>query len=129
MGDETALRRLAGILIDNALKYTPAPGEIVLSLEPKEQSVVLTLRDSGVGIAAEDQARIFERFYRVDKARSRASGGAGLGLSIARWIAAFHHGSISVESSPGNGATFRVELPQLVSLSEAPQSGLQALQS
>lgn len=129
MGDETALRRLADILIDNAFKYTLAPGRVSLSLETKGNSVVLIVQDSGVGIAAEDQARIFERFYRVDKARSRAQGGAGLGLAIARWIVTLHRGSIRVESSLGNGAIFRVELPRIAPPSDSLVSRLNTLHS
>jgi heavy metal sensor kinase len=112
MGDETALRRLAGSLLDNAFKYTPSPGSVHLSVEQKDGSMVFSVRDSGVGIPREEQSKIFERFYRVDKARSRAQGGAGLGLAIAQWIVTQHRGSIRVESSPGNGSTFSVELPQ-----------------
>jgi len=111
VGDEMALRRVVSILLDNAFKYTPAPGSVHLTLERNNESVVLKVRDSGVGIAQEDQGKIFERFYRVDKARSRSQGGAGLGLSIAQWIVNQHRGSIQVESQPGQGSTFRVELP------------------
>jgi heavy metal sensor kinase len=113
MGDETLLRRLADILLDNAFKYTPSPGSVRLSLEQSANSAVITVRDSGVGIAEEEQSKIFERFYRVDKARSRAQGGAGLGLAIAQWIVTQHRGSIRVESQPGSGTTFRVELPMI----------------
>src|SRR5208282_4132490 len=84
MGDGTALRRVADILLDNAFKYTPSPGSVHLSLEQKGESVVIAVQDSGAGIAEEDQPKIFERFYRVDKARSRELGGAGLGLAIAQ---------------------------------------------
>jgi heavy metal sensor kinase len=115
VGDETALRRLAGILLDNAFKYTPAPGSVHLSLERKNESVVIRVQDSGVGVSAEDQTKIFERFYRVDKARSRGQGGAGLGLAIAQWIVTQHRGSIRVESQPGAGSTFCVELPMISS--------------
>jgi heavy metal sensor kinase len=111
LGDETLLRRLADILLDNAFKYTSAPGSVQLSLVPKADSVAITVKDSGVGIAEEEQGRIFERFYRVDKARTRVQGGAGLGLAIAQWIVAQHAGSIAVESRPGDGSTFRVKLP------------------
>jgi heavy metal sensor kinase len=111
MGDGTALRRVADILLDNAFKYTPSPGSVQLSLERRGESAVITVQDSGAGIAEEDQAKIFERFYRVDKARSREQGGAGLGLAIARWIVTQHRGSIEVESHPGQGTAFRVELP------------------
>ena len=121
MGDESMLRRLVDILLDNAFKYTPSPGSVCLSLEHEEDSAVITVRDSGVGIAGEDQSKIFERFYRVDKARSRAQGGTGLGLAIANWIVTQHHSTISVESRPGEGATFRVELPKVAAPVQNPQ--------
>jgi heavy metal sensor kinase len=111
LGDATLLRRLADILLDNAFKYTPSPGSVRLALEVREETAVITVQDSGAGIAQEDQEKIFERFYRVDTARSRAQGGVGLGLAIAEWIVLQHRGAISVESQPGEGATFRAELP------------------
>jgi heavy metal sensor kinase len=120
MGDETLLRRLADILLDNAFKYTPSPGSVHLSLEPQGESAVIKVQDSGVGIAEEEQSKIFERFYRVDKARSRAQGGAGLGLAIAQWIVTQHGGSIRVESRPGQGATFHVELPMIAAPVQNP---------
>ena len=121
MGDETLLRRLADILLDNAFKYTPSPGSVHLSLEGQGESAVIKVQDSGVGIVEEEQGKIFERFYRVDKARSRAQGGAGLGLAIARWIVTQHGGSIQVESQPGQGSTFRVELPMTAAPVQNPQ--------
>jgi len=99
------------ILLDNAVKYTPGPGRIHLCVEERGGNAVLKVVDSGIGVAPEDQARIFERFYRAGKARSRELGGAGLGLAIARGIVLQHHGSIQVESVPGNGSTFVVEFP------------------
>jgi heavy metal sensor kinase len=111
MGDQNALRRVIDILLDNALKYTPAPGNVALSVEEKNSRVVVAVEDTGVGIAPEDQARIFERFYRVDKARSRELGGAGLGLAIAQWIVQLHKGSIQVKSELGKGSIFQVEFP------------------
>lgn len=111
MGDKAALRRVTDILLDNAFKYTASPGSISLSLRREKDDVVITVRDSGIGIAGEDQAKIFDRFYRVDKARNRDGGGAGLGLAIAQWIVNQHKGSIAVESRPSEGATFRVILP------------------
>jgi len=111
MGEETLLRRLADILLDNAFKYTPTPGWVRLSLELKTGNAVMAVQDSGVGISSEEHSKIFERFYRVDKARSRAQGGVGLGLAIAQWIVTQHHGSLTVESQPQEGSTFRVELP------------------
>jgi signal transduction histidine kinase len=112
LGDETLLRQLVDILLDNALQYTPSPGAVQLSLEQPRENAVIVVEDSGVGIAEEDQSKIFEPFYRVDKARS-AQGGTGLGLSIARWIVTQPRGSITVESQPGSGAIFRVELPMI----------------
>jgi len=111
MGDKNALRRVVDILLDNAFKYNSSPGSVHLSLEHKGDRAVITVQDSGVGIAEEEQSKIFERFYRVDKARSRAQGGVGLGLAIAQGIVTQQRGSITVESRSGNGATFRVELP------------------
>jgi len=110
-GDKGALRQLLNILLDNAFKYTPWPGRIHLSLEEKDDRAVLKVADTGIGIALEDQTRIFERFYRADQARDRELAGAGLGLAIAFWIVQQHQGSIAVKSAPGNGSTFVVELP------------------
>ena len=120
MGDDRALRRVVDILLDNAFKYTAEPGSVELSLARKEHKAVVTIRDSGVGIPPEERSKIFERFYRVDKARSREFGGAGLGLSIAQWIVEKHGGTISVESSPGKGSAFQVKLP--LSTSEVQHS-------
>jgi heavy metal sensor kinase len=112
-GDETLLRRLTDILLDNAIKYTPAHGSVNVTLDSRGDKLIVTVQDTGIGIAKEEHPKIFERFYRVDKARTRAQGGAGLGLSIAEWIVVQHHGSIGVESSPGEGSSFRVELPMI----------------
>ena len=109
--DAHALRRLFLILIDNAIKYTPAGGRVEVLVATENGSAWAGVRDTGIGIAAEDLPNVFERFYRVDKARSRESGGVGLGLSIGRWIAEAHAGAIEVESSPGKGSVFRVRLP------------------
>jgi heavy metal sensor kinase len=111
VGDSTALSRLLNILFDNAAKYTPPPGTINLTLEKKDQRAIIAIRDTGIGISEVDQARIFERFYRADKARSRELGGSGLGLAIAKWIVEQHGGRVSVESSPAHGSTFVVDLP------------------
>jgi heavy metal sensor kinase len=111
LGDEAALRRVVNVLLDNAFKYTPSPGTVKLSLEQKGDRAVISIADTGIGISAEEQGKVFERFYRVDKARSREMGGAGLGLAIAQWIVQQHRGVILVESEPGQGSTFRVELP------------------
>lgn len=113
-GDQSLLRRLTDILLDNAFKYTPPPGRVSLKLEHRDEFASITVKDSGVGIPPEEQDKIFERFYRIDKARSRAQGGSGLGLAIAQWIVTQHHGSITVESRPGDGSVFRVELPRIL---------------
>ena len=109
--DEHALRRLFLILIDNAVKYTPSGGRVEVLVSTENGSALAAVRDTGIGIAAEDLPNVFERFYRADKARSRDSGGVGLGLSIGRWIAEAHAGSIEVQSSPGQGSVFQVRLP------------------
>jgi heavy metal sensor kinase len=115
LGDVDALRRVVDILLDNAFKYTPSPGKVSVATERKDGCAVVIVKDSGEGISVTDQTRIFERFYRVDKARSRALGGAGLGLAIAQWIVQLHKGAIHVTSSPGSGSTFRVEVPLAIS--------------
>jgi heavy metal sensor kinase len=114
MGDASALRRVIDILLDNAFKYTPMPGKVTLSAEERNGRVIVNVEDTGVGIAPEDRDRIFERFYRVDKARSRELGGAGLGLAIAQWIVHLHKGTITVNSEPGAGSVFQVDLPAIV---------------
>jgi heavy metal sensor kinase len=105
--DLHALRRVFLILIDNAVKYTPAGGRVLITLHENGNEVLIEVQDNGVGIAGEDLPAIFERFYRADKARSKEPG-AGLGLSIARWIVESHRASIDVESMVGEGSTFRV---------------------
>ena len=114
-GDAGYLRRLWLILLDNAVKYTPAGGFIRFTWQvERDNTFVCEVRDSGIGIAEEDLSRIFERFYRADKARSRDQSGAGLGLAIAHWIVEAHHGSIQVQSTHAQGSVFRVILPLLI---------------
>jgi len=110
-GDDEMLKRMLLNLLDNAVKYTPPSGEISVGLRSQNGHALIVVTDTGIGIPAADQPRIFDRFYRVDKARSRALGGAGLGLSIARWIVEAHSGLLSVESIPDRGSVFTVELP------------------
>ena len=109
--DEQKIKQLAIILVDNAIKYTPEGGSVLVSLENTDDSrAIFAVMDSGIGIAAEDLDRVFERFYRVDKARSREMGGNGLGLAIAAEIVKLHDGKISVASKLGEGTKFTVEL-------------------
>jgi heavy metal sensor kinase len=110
-GDASSLRRLFLILIDNAVKYTPMNGHVEVSLQRNDGYAVAEVRDTGIGIAEADLPNVFERFYRADKARSRESGGVGLGLSIGRWITEVHAGTIEVHSSPGRGSIFQIRLP------------------
>jgi heavy metal sensor kinase len=110
-GDRKRLRRLFGTLLDNAVRYTPAGGDIRVSLEDSAGWAKISVRDSGVGISKADLPRIFDRFYRVDEARNRAHGGSGLGLSLAKSFAEAHGGEITVESTPGEGSVFVVSLP------------------
>ncbi len=110
-GDADRLRQLLLNLTDNAIKYTPAGGEVTLTLHRDDGWVAVSVEDTGVGIAAEDLPHIFERFYRADRSRTRP-GGSGLGLSIAHWIAQAHGGELTVASEPGRGSTFTLHLPQ-----------------
>jgi two-component system, OmpR family, sensor kinase len=110
-GNPDRLRELVLNLLDNAVKYTPEGGQITLSVRGERSWAVLAVSDTGIGIPISEQDRIFDRFYRVDKARSRAGGGTGLGLAITRSIAQAHGGTISVRSEPGLGSTFIVHLP------------------
>lgn len=108
--DEQKIRQLILILVDNAVKYTPEHGRISVCVQEEKGSVALSVSDTGIGIAPEHTERIFDRFYRVDKARSRRMGGNGLGLAIAREIVEAHGGHIGVESEVGKGTTFRIQL-------------------
>ncbi len=113
-GDDLRLRQVFRNLLDNAIKYTPEGGQARISLEPHAEAFCrLTISDTGIGIPAPDLPRIFDRFYRVDKARSREPGGSGLGLSIAKSIVEAHRGYIAVESKPDHGTSVTVILPKL----------------
>jgi len=110
-GDKVKLRQLFTNILENAVRYTPADGKISISLLEKESNAVVSISDTGIGIPPEHLPHIFERFYRVDKARARADGGVGLGLAIAKIIAESHKGKIQVESEVGKGTTFIVSIP------------------
>jgi len=112
--DSGKLRQIFLNLVDNAVKYTPAGGMISIAMHREGNWAEVRVRDTGIGIEREHVRKIFDRFYRVDKARSRELGGAGLGLSIVQWIVQIHNGTISVESEPGKGSTFIVRLPLIV---------------
>lgn len=114
LADQERLDQLLFILIDNAIKYTSPNGQVSVKLTMAAKhcrKIKLTVQDTGIGISAKDQELIFERFYRVDKVRSRSIGGTGLGLAIAHWIVAAHGGEIAVQSLNGEGSTFTVTLP------------------
>jgi two-component system phosphate regulon sensor histidine kinase PhoR len=97
--------------LDNAFKYTPAKGQIRVSARQEEKMVKIAVADSGIGIPPEEQSRIFERFYRVDKAHSREIGGTGLGLSIVKHIVESHGGQVEVKSAPNRGSVFSFTVP------------------
>ena len=112
-GDRSQLVSVFSNLVDNAIKYSEIGGVVNVNSAVKDDEIVLSVTDHGIGIAERDQKRIFERFYRVDKARSRATGGTGLGLSIVRHIVLEHGGAIDVRSEEGVGSTFTVRLPRV----------------
>jgi heavy metal sensor kinase len=111
LGDAEALRRAVCILLDNAIKFTAPPAEVRVTVSVSGGSAAVSVKDEGVGIGADDLPMIFERFYRASKDRSRKTGGAGLGLSIARWIVEGHGGEIQVKSTLGKGSMFSILLP------------------
>ena len=108
-GDRARIKQVVVNLLDNAIKYTPPGGTIYLNVHARSGKAVLEVVDTGMGIPAAALPHIFERFYRVDQARSRDAGGAGLGLAIVKSICAAHGGKVEVESVEGKGSRFRVE--------------------
>jgi len=121
-GDARRLQEVLQNLLDNAIQYTLPGGKIVLSAEAKNDEVIFTVSDTGIGIPQADQPRIFERFYRVDVARSREAGGTGLGLAIAKHLIEAHGGRIWVESEVGVGSKFHVSVPMF----DAERAGARA---
>jgi len=111
VGDSDQLYRLVANLIVNAIQYTPAGGKVTVILDCSHIEAIIQVQDTGLGIAATEQGRIFDRFYRVNSDRSRHTGGSGLGLAIAQTIARAHHGSLSTRSELGCGSTFILRLP------------------
>jgi two-component system phosphate regulon sensor histidine kinase PhoR len=110
-GDEDRLGQVLVNLLHNAVKFSPNGGEIVVGVSEMDSGVVVSVRDPGIGVPRADMARIFERFYKVDRARVRGRGGTGLGLSIARHVVEMHGGRIWVESEEGEGSTFSFAIP------------------
>jgi two-component system OmpR family sensor kinase len=110
-GDAARLRQVFGNLVSNALVHTPPGSPVVVRVSTSDSAAVVEVVDSGPGVRAEDRARVFERFFRTDSSRTRASGGTGLGLSIVAALVAAHGGSVEIDDTPGGGATFRVTLP------------------
>jgi len=111
LGDMDMLKRAVINLVDNAIKYTGKGGKIDITVAQDGGEAILEVKDTGIGIAKNDHERIFERFYRVDRARSRELGGTGLGLSIVKNIILSHEGTIDINSEPGNGSTFLLHFP------------------
>jgi two-component system phosphate regulon sensor histidine kinase PhoR len=111
VGDPDYVERAISNLIDNAIKYSPEGGDICVTVSVEAEFVVIEVADNGIGIPPHDLSRVFERFYRVDRSRSREMGGTGLGLSIVKHVAQAHGGAIDVTSTPGVGSTFRLKLP------------------
>ncbi|MGA3227034.1 MAG: ATP-binding protein [Acidobacteriaceae bacterium] len=110
--DGNSLQRLLTILLDNAVRYTPPGGSVHLQVAREDSRVIVTVSDTGIGIAPEHQTRVFDRFYRVDRRRGGLSGGSGLGLALARWIAEKHGTNLSLESAVGKGTSFRFVMPE-----------------
>ena len=119
MGEADALRRAVANLVDNAIRVSPPGACVSIRAGAGPDGVRLEVVDEGPGIAADEQARVFERFWRADESRSRASGGSGLGLAIVRRIVELHDGTVSVESAPGRGARFTIRLPAAAPLATA----------
>ncbi|MCM0594665.1 HAMP domain-containing histidine kinase [Weissella uvarum] len=112
-GDAQRMRQLLVILVDNAQKYAGPDSVVTVKAEPKNNSIRLSVSDTGGGVTDEQKKHLFDRFYRVDKARSRSTGGHGLGLSIAKWIVQGHHGTIQVTDTVPHGTTFNIVLPKI----------------
>lgn len=121
IADRAILRQALVNLIDNAVKYSPVKGEIRVRVTESGRDAQIEVEDDGPGIPSEHRGRIFERFYRVDKARTRAEGGSGLGLAIAEWAVLVNRGRIDVQSAPDHGALFRISLPRTMTAADGRQ--------
>lgn len=111
-GDEERLKQAVRILVDNAIKYTPKGGKVQLCLSQGKRNLIIEVKDTGIGLTDEEKAKVFSRFYRVDDARNRETGGVGLGLNIADFIVKKHGGKIRIDSIPNKGSTFSILLPR-----------------
>jgi len=111
--DRRMIKQMLRALLNNSIKFTPTGGRVTLLYKENKKSIVFSILDTGIGIPEEEQEQIFERFYRVDKARARETGGSGLGLSIVKWIVEVHKGEINIVSSVENGTSVEVTLPRL----------------
>ena len=112
-GDPVRLRQMIWNVIVNGVKYTQLDGTVKISAQSKGDHALIIIQDNGIGISEKDLPLIFNRFYRVDKARSRQEGGTGLGLSICKFIVDAHKGTINIESKLGEGTKFKISLPKL----------------
>jgi signal transduction histidine kinase len=112
-GDEEWLERLLLNLLDNAFKFTPRGGRVAVRLSDEGSEARLEVRDTGIGMPADVMTHVFERFYRADPSRSSTARGAGLGLSLVKWIVDRHDGSIDVDSQPGRGSVFTVHIKKI----------------
>jgi two-component system sensor histidine kinase SenX3 len=121
LGDQTLLVTALANLVSNAIAYSPRGSLVSISRRRRGDNIEIAVTDRGIGIALEDQERVFERFFRGDKARSRATGGSGLGLAIVKHVAANHNGSIGVWSKPGTGSTFTLSIPMYQDEGEHPE--------
>ena len=126
--DPAKLHDIFKNLVENASNYSPERSRITLEAEPEDDWIVLRVLDQGTGIPAADLQRIFERFYRVDKARSRETGGTGLGLSIVRHLAELHRGHVRASNRPEGGAVFSVRLPRAAAPAQVESPAVTATQ-
>ena len=124
-GDEEKLKQAIRILVDNAIKYTPEGGKVQLCLVQGKRNIAIEVKDTGVGLTEEEKAKVFSRFYRVDDARNRETGGVGLGLNIADYVVKKHGGKIKIESVPNMGSTFSIILPRANLKSETKKNNNQ----
>jgi signal transduction histidine kinase len=123
--DRLALEQILRNLLENALRHTPGGGTVSISVRPEASEVALTVADTGDGIAPEHLPRLFDRFYRADRSRTRRTGGAGLGLAIVKTLVEAHGGTVGVESTVGRGTRFTVRL----GAADPPQPGLRSMQA